>query len=125
MEAKKDILWRSYLIYLLMLVMAGGIVAQTIFIQQVEGNYWRSLSDSLHLQYREMDAERGTIYSEDGRMLSSSIPYFDIFLDFGAQGVREKNGKFFRAELDTLSIDLAYIFKDASISEYKRLLSNV
>lgn len=108
-----------------MLVMAGGIVAQTIFIQQVEGNYWRSLSDSLHLQYREMDAERGTIYSEDGRMLSSSIPYFDIFLDFGAQGVREKNGKFFRAELDTLSIDLAYIFKDASISEYKRLLSNV
>jgi len=113
------------LIYLLMLVMAGGIVAQTIFIQQVEGNYWRSLSDSLHLQYREMDAERGTIYSEDGRMLSSSIPYFDIFLDFGAQGVREKNGKFFRAELDTLSIDLAYIFKDASTSEYKRLLSNV
>jgi cell division protein FtsI (penicillin-binding protein 3) len=125
LEAKKDILWRSYLIYLLMLVVGGGIIARTVYIQQVEGGYWRSLSDSLHLQYREMDAERGTIYSEDGRMLSSSIPYFDVFLDFGAAGVREKSGKFFKKELDTLAMDLAYIFNDATSAEYKRQLSNV
>jgi cell division protein FtsI (penicillin-binding protein 3) len=125
LEAKKDILWRSYLIYLLMLVMGGGIIARTVYIQQVEGSYWRSLSDSLHLQYREMDAERGTIYSEDGRMLSSSIPYFDIFLDFGSAGVKEKGGKFFKEQLDTLAMDLAYIFNDATSADYKRQLSNV
>ena len=108
-----------------MLVMGGGIVARTVFIQQVEGSYWRSLSDSLHLQYREMDAERGTIYSEDGRMLSSSIPYFDIFLDFGAEGVQEKGGRFFKSQVDSLSIHLSYIFNDASAAAYKRQLTDV
>ena len=125
MEAKKDILWRSYLVYLLMLVMGGGIVAKTVFIQQSEGAYWRSLSDSLHLQYREMDAERGTIFSEDGRMLSSSIPFFDIYLDFGSEGVQQKEGSFFRNHIDSLAIQLAEIFADASVAGYRRELMGV
>ena len=93
METKKDILWRSYLIYILMLMLGVCIFAKAFYIQNAEGAYWRSLSDSLHLEYREMDAERGTIYSEDGRMLSSSVPLFDIYLDFGADGIQEKNGE--------------------------------
>ena len=125
MEAKKDILWRSYLVYLLMLVMGGGIVAKTVVIQQSEGAYWRSLSDSLHLQYREMDAERGTIFSEDGRMLSSSIPFFDIYLDFGSDGVQQKNGTFFKKHVDSLAIQLAEIFADASVAGYRRELIGV
>lgn len=125
MEAKKDILWRSYLVYLLMLVMGICVFAKAFYIQQVEGGYWRSLSDSLHLQYREMDAERGTIYSEDGRMLSSSIPYFDIYLDFGAEGVQEKNGKRFKEHVDSLSMRLSDIFQDGSAASYKRELFGV
>jgi cell division protein FtsI (penicillin-binding protein 3) len=58
-----------------MLIFGVFVFAKAFYIQRVEGAYWKSLSDSLHLEYREMDAERGTIYSEDGRMLSSSIPF--------------------------------------------------
>ena len=79
METRKDILWRSYLVFTGMLLFGLFILAKALYIQQVEGNYWKGLSDSLHLEYREMDAERGSIYSEDGRMLSSSIPFFDIY----------------------------------------------
>jgi cell division protein FtsI (penicillin-binding protein 3) len=39
-----------------------------------------------------LDADRGTIYSEDGQMLSTSIPTFDIYMDFDADGLREKMG---------------------------------
>ena len=85
-------MWRSYLIYMGMLIFGVFVFAKAFYIQRVEGSYWKSLSDSLHLEYREMDAERGTIYSEDGRMLSSSIPFFDIYLDFGSEGIQEKNG---------------------------------
>ena len=42
---------------------------------------------------KPLDAERGTIYSEDGQMLSTSIPTFDIYMDMEADGLREKNGK--------------------------------
>ena len=38
----------------------------------------------------DIDAERGSIFSEDGNMLSTSIPVFDIYVDFGADGLREK-----------------------------------
>jgi len=125
LETKKDILWRSYLIYLLMLVLGTCIFGKAVFIQRVEGAYWKSLSDSLHQGYQEMDAERGTIYSEDGRMLSSSIPFFDIYLDFGSQGVQEKNGIRLKKALDSLSIQLSSILGGGSSGAYKHQLMGV
>jgi cell division protein FtsI (penicillin-binding protein 3) len=125
LDTKKDILWRSYLVYLAMAIFGIFIFGKAFYIQRAEGAYWKSLSDSLHLQYRELDAERGTIYSEDGRMLSSSIPFFDIYLDFGAEGIQEKNGARFKKELDSLSIHLSDILKDATAAEYKRELAGV
>ena len=53
------------------------------------------MGDSLHLKYMPIGAERGTIYSEDGNMLSTSVPIFDIYVDFAADGLTEKNGKTF------------------------------
>ncbi len=125
MEAKKDILWRSYLIYIGMLLFGIFIFGQTFYIQRVEGKYWKSVSDSLHLEYREMDAERGTIYSEDGRMLSSSVPFFDVYLDFGAEGVQNNNGEVLRAQMDSLVIHLEEILGGKSSEEYKSILWNV
>lgn len=125
MDTKKDILWRSYLIYIIMLIFGIFVFAKAVYIQQVEGTYWKGLSDSLHLEYRELDAERGTIYSEDGRMLSSSIPFFDIYLDFGSEGIQEKDGKRFKENVDSISIQLAAILNDKNPAAYKRELVSV
>ena len=122
MDVKKDILWRVYLIFLGIVVFSVAIIGKAVYIQQAEGTYWKSMSDSLHLEYRELDAERGTIYSEDGSMLSTSIPYFDIRIDFAADGLRDKNGKRFRENLDSLSIYLAQTFADQSAAAYKKEL---
>ena len=70
-----------------------------------------------------INAERGSIYSEDGNLLSTSIPVFDIYIDFGAEGLREKHGKRFYDNIDTLCISLANLFNDASASDYKKQLS--
>ena len=98
------------------------VLGRAIYIQQVQGSYWRSKSDSLHTKIVNIEAERGTIYSEDGSMLSTSVPYFDIYIDFAADGLREKNGKRFRENVDSLSIALAGFFKDRSANEYRKLL---
>ena len=74
------------------------------------------MSNTQHLKYMDINAERGTIYSEDGNMLSTSIPVFDIYVDFGADGLREKNGKRFYNNLDSLSFSLSKLFKDATAS---------
>jgi cell division protein FtsI (penicillin-binding protein 3) len=108
-----------------MLIFGVLVFAKAFYIQRVEGSYWKSLSDSLHLEYREMDAERGTIYSEDGRMLSSSIPFFDIYLDFGSEGIQEKNGKRLKDHIDSVSIYLSSILGEGTPEQYKKELLDV
>jgi cell division protein FtsI (penicillin-binding protein 3) len=122
LEVKKDILWRVYLIFLGIVGLSIWVLAKAVFIQRAEGDYWKGLSDSLHLEYRELDAERGTIYSEDGSMLSTSIPFFDVHIDFAADGLREKKGKRFKDNLDSLALCLAGLWNDKKPAAYKKEL---
>lgn len=110
MDVKRDILWRVYLSFFAVVAVCIWIFCKAFYIQQVEGKYWRSMSDSMHQKIEELPAQRGTIYSDDGQMLSTSIPQFDVFVDFGAEGLREKNGQRFREHLDSLSYLLAKFF---------------
>ena len=105
-----------------MVLICLAVLGRVFFIQQVQGKYWRALSDSLHQKYVDLNAERGTIYSEDGNMLSTSVPYFNIYIDFDADGLREKNGKRFKENLDSLSLCLANLFQDQSATTYKKQL---
>ncbi|PUZ27469.1 cell division protein FtsI (penicillin-binding protein 3) [Chitinophaga costaii] len=121
MEIKKDILWRVYVCFIGMLLFGVAILVKVFYIQQVEGPKWRSMSDSLHTRYVPIDADRGTIYSEDGSMLSTSIPYFDIRVDFAADGLRDKDGKIFKENVDSLAWSMAHLFGDRNAAEYKKL----
>ncbi len=119
MDVKRDILWRVYLSYILVIIVCFAILGKAFYIQQVQGNYWRGLSDSLHQRIISIPAARGTIYSEDGQMLSTNMPQFDILIDFRVEPLHEKNGKLFRTNIDSLSIALADLFKDQSAEKYK------
>jgi len=119
LEVKRDILWRVYVSFLGIVVLSLLVLGRAFYIQQVEGNHWRSMSDSLHQRFIALDAQRGTIYSEDGQMLSTSIPTFDVYIDFNADGLREKKGKRFTENIDSFSIALANYFGDKTAAQYK------
>ncbi len=119
MEVKKDILWRVYLSYFFIVVVCLVIFSRAVYIQQFEGQFWRNKSDSMHQKIQEVEAERGTIYSEDGKMLSTSIPQFDVFIDFKAAGLREKNGERFYKNLDSLCFHLNRVFNKKSKEAYR------
>ena len=110
MDIKKDILWRVYLSFVFVVIVAAAIIGKGFYIQQVQGKYWRSMSDSLHQRIADIDSERGTIYSEDGQMLSTNMPRFDIYIDFRVQPLHEKSGKIFRENIDSFTIALAGLF---------------
>ena len=124
MDVKRDILWRVYLSFILIVLVCILILGKAFYIQQVQGKYWRSLSDSLHQRIIEIPAARGTIYSEDGQMLSTNIPQFDIYIDFRVSPLHEKTGLLFRTHIDSLSLSLAALFKDKSAEKYKEELTN-
>jgi cell division protein FtsI (penicillin-binding protein 3) len=122
MEVKRDILWRVYLCFLGIAALSLVVLGKVVYIQRIQGAHWKSLSDSLHQKFEELDAERGTIYSADSSMLSTSLPWFNIYIDFGADGLREKNGRRFTSNLDSLSIGLSSLFGDKSAAAYKKQL---
>src|SRR5687767_5228665 len=122
MEVKRDILWRVYMCFIGIVAFSVIILGRVVYIQQVQGAFWRGQAREQLQKFVEIDAQRGTIYSEDGRMLSTSIPYFDIYIDFAAEGLREKNGYRFEDNLDSLSTGLSAIFGDKSKATYRKEL---
>jgi cell division protein FtsI (penicillin-binding protein 3) len=122
MEVKRDILWRVYLAFIGIVVLSLVVLGKVLYIQRVQGAYWKGLSDSLHQKWVDLDADRGTIFSEDSSMLSTSIPYFNIYVDFGADGLREKNGRRFTENVDSLSLCLSRLFGDQSPAAYRKIL---
>jgi cell division protein FtsI (penicillin-binding protein 3) len=115
-------LWRVYLSFIGIIVLSCLVLGRALFIQRVQGNFWRSMGDSLHQKFIPLDAERGTIYSEDGQMLSTSVPTFDIYIDFNADGLREKNGKRFKENVDSFAMSLSGYFGDKPAAKYKKEL---
>ena len=119
MEIKKDILWRVYLSFLGIVILGLIVIGKAFYIQQIQGNFWTAMDSSMHLRYRPIEAERGTIYSEDGNMLSTSVPVFDVYIDFAAEGLREKDGERFKKYIDTLSLCIANLFNDKTPAAYQ------
>ncbi len=122
MDVKRDILWRVYISFIGIVVLSVCVFARALYIQRFEGIHWRSMSDSLHQRFIPLIAERGTIYSKAGEMLSTSVPTFDIYIDFYAEGLRDKKGKRFYENIDSLSTSLAKHFNDKTAAQYKKEL---
>ncbi|MCH8903005.1 MAG: transpeptidase family protein [Bacteroidetes bacterium] len=119
MSIKQDILWRILIAFTLVCLMAVAIVVQTIRIQTLQKDYWFNLADSLTTKYKTIEAERGNIYSEDGSLLATSIPFYEIRMDLNSTAMEEE---VFNKNVDSLAIYLSEFFKDKTAREYRNKL---
>ena len=120
MDTKRDILGRVYLSFICIGVLGVFVMGRAVYIQRVEGSYWRALSDSMRQRFVTLDAQRGTIYAEAGELLSTSVPTFDVYFDFQAEGLREKKGKRFYEKIDSFAQAMSTYFGDRSAVEYSK-----
>ncbi len=88
-------------------------------IQVKDGERLRAFAEDIHTRSTKLPAERGNIYTEGGELLCSTIPQFDVHIDFS---VIDK--ELFDKNVGQLSIELAKLFKDKSASAYKKSLRN-
>ncbi len=110
---------RAYLVYLTIALLGAAIMGKVVYIQFVEGSYWREKAENLTTVYRDIEAVRGNIYSDDGSMLATSIPIYEVRMDLNADGLTDE---IFNENVDSLSIELSGLFKDKSPLEWKREL---
>lgn len=119
-DVKKDIIWRVRLVFLLVFLFAASIIYKIIIIQNVEGDELRKKANDLTLKYVDLDADRGNIFTADGSLLATSVPVYDLRVDFKA---KEFRGDHAGAKMDVLASELANLFKDRSKSEYRSILA--
>ncbi len=118
-EKKNDILIRGYLVFAGFILFGLAILARVGYLQISEGEYWRSKADSLTLRYRSIAPMRGNVYASDGSLLATSLPRYDVHVDFRADGMKKD---LFNEKVDSLALCLSVLFKDKSKQEYKHLL---
>lgn len=118
-EVKRDILWRVYVCFLGITVLSLLVLGRAFYIQRFQGHYWRGMSDRLQRRFVTLTADRGTIFSEDGQLLSTSVPTFDIYIDFNADGLREKKGQRFHQHVDSFALMLSHYFGDRTPGQYR------
>ena len=115
---KKHIINRTYIVSILILVLAISIVVKLINIQFVKGDYYIGLSEENNIKNIIIPANRGSVYSSGGKLLATSVPKYDIRFD--ALAPTDKN---FNENLTKLSNSLS-VFYNKPANYYMKLLKN-
>lgn len=119
MPLKKEIVWRVGVIYIFMLAFAILIIGKILYLQLIEGGKWEEKAQSLTLKDITIESNRGDILATDGRLLASSVPYYEIRMDTRSTGMDDAT---FNSNVDSLAYKLSELFRDKSTTEYKNEL---
>ncbi|MFT3884884.1 MAG: penicillin-binding protein [Flavobacteriales bacterium] len=117
MNEQKTLRLRIYLVYSVLVLFAAAIAVKLFFIQLVEGDKWRAQAINVATAVRSVQPDRGHIYSDDGRLLATSVPEYEVRMDMRTEGLTEEA---FKANVDSLALGLSRLFGDRSKEEYKR-----
>lgn len=118
----RDIQRRVRLLYVLFLLAGIVIIGKILLIQYgPEGDELRDKAKKITFERVASQAERGDILASDGRILATSIPMYEIRMDFAAAGLTDT---LFDNNVDALAGELAAFFKDKPKAAYKTMLVN-
>ena len=117
MNVKRSILLRVRVAFLAAALFAVAILVKIGQIQMVDGKKWSALAEQIDLQYRKVKATRGSIYSDNGSLMATSLPFYRVAFDPSVvdQSVFEEG-------LDSLAYLLSSYFNDRPSLYYKRKL---
>ncbi len=115
---KKSITWRVVFGMGVVVLFAFWVSFQMFRIQLVEGNKWLAMSDSITIRHQDISPARGNIYSDNGSLLSTSMPIYEIRWD--ATVVNDDTFHFY---VNELAQQLTRLFPDKTSLYYKSKLN--
>ena len=120
MAAREEIVWRGGLIYIAIGLLAAALLIRIIILQYVQRGKWTDMAEKFVYKSGEVQADRGDILTNDGRLLASSVPYYTIYMDTRSSGMSSatwSNG------INGLSAGLAQLLGDRSASGWKSVIT--
>ena len=118
MKIKQSILLRVRIAFLFVFLFGAAIVYRIFDLQMLEGSKWRKVAAATSLQYRTINATRGNIYSDNGSLLATSLPFYRVCMD-----PTIAKDELFKQDIDSLSLMLSRFFGDRSKEEYKQRIT--
>lgn len=117
---KESILLRVKLLYTIFSVIAIVIMVRIVMIQVgSSGDELRQMGIQYSFRSERLEAARGDILSDDDRILSTSIPLYELRIDLGAPGLSDE---LFNQSVTGLAQSLAAFFADSSARVYEHNL---
>ncbi|WP_278797612.1 penicillin-binding protein [Leyella stercorea] len=117
----KKVMPRYSFLAILMTLVAITVVGKTLYIMTAKRAFWEEVADRVKVDSLKTLPIRGNILSCDGQLMASSLPQYNIFMDFVA--LREaKKDTLFEQKLDSICVGLNAIFPDRSAEEFKKHL---
>ena len=121
-DIKKGILHRVQVLYVLFFIIGLMIVGKILYLQYgPKSGRLRSEGTTITYERVAMEADRGDILACDGRILATSVPEYEVRMDFAANGLVDS---IFLRDVDSLAYCLSGFFGDKSKSAYKLKLIN-
>ncbi len=119
MNIKKSILIRVRIAFLGVVLFAICVAAKIGHIQVIEGEKWSKMAEEIMFDYRTVKATRGNIYSDNGSLLATSLPFYKVAIDptLAKKEVFDKG-------IDSLAWLISRYYKDKPASEYKQMLKD-
>jgi cell division protein FtsI (penicillin-binding protein 3) len=116
---KRSILLRVRVAFLFIVLFAIAVIIKTGHIQFVEGEKWAAMGERISFDYKRVKATRGNIYSDNGSLLATSLPFYKVAFD-----ATQPKGEIFDKKVDSLAYHLARFFRDKSKTDYKHMLKD-
>ena len=117
----KKVMPRYAFIAVIMTLVAISVLGKTLYIMTAKRAYWEEVADRVKVDSLKTQPMRGNILSCDGQLMASSLPQYNIYMDFKA--LREaKKDTLFCEKIDSICTGLNAIFPDRTAAEFKKHL---
>lgn len=118
MNAKQTLVFRTRLAFVSLFFFGLVIIGKLIYIQIFQGSQWKQRAREITLALRPIPATRGCIYAQDGNVLATSLPFYEVAMDPCVA-----SEKLFTQHISALSQLLASFYADRPAQYYQTLIT--
>ncbi|MCD6367310.1 MAG: peptidoglycan glycosyltransferase, partial [Bacteroidales bacterium] len=119
-ELRTKILNRFALIYILFLLLGIVAIVRIVKLQFFEREKWIQEEKKYTLRNMVIEPNRGNIFSDDGSLLKSSIPFYEVRFDSQVEALTDK---IFNKNVDSLAYLLGKEFGKPTSYYYNKLVN--
>lgn len=118
-DAKKEIAWRMYVMYFIVCLFAMAIVVKVFALQFGGGHEVAERIEENTTMMRTIEATRGNLYADDGSLLATSIPIYEVRMDVYTQALTDS---IWDVHVDSLARAFSELYTDKPYDRWKREL---